>query len=178
MKELRDREEETLTLPSLGILPDDVQLWLFGFEQPLSADDKAQIKETLETFLQQWKSHGAPVTGGYEILHDRFVAVAGLSADGLSGCSIDSCVANFKELKSRFGLDGLNRGLVFYRDSRGDVQSVSRLTFQQKLDSGEITPQTTVFDTTLATLGQLRCGAFETIVKKSWHARAFGVRVA
>jgi hypothetical protein len=153
-------------------------VWLFGFQKPLSREDKTRIKETLDTFLQQWKSHSVSVAGGYEILHDRFVAVAGHGADGLSGCSIDSCVANFKALKARFGLDGLNRGLVFYRDNQGNVRSANRPTFQQKLDSGEITPQTTVFDTTLATLGQLRCGAFETIVKKSWHARAFGVRVA
>ena len=118
------------------------------------------------------------VTGGYEILYDRFVAVAGYCTDGLSGCSMDSCVANFKALKARFGLDGLNRGLVFYRDSRGNVQSTSRPTFQQKIDSGEITPQTNVFDTTVQTIGQLRSGSFEMTLEKCWHARAFRVPVA
>ncbi len=167
-----------MRLSAFANLPDDVPVWLFGFEKPLSDNNKAHIGGVFDTFLQGWKSHGAPVNGDYKILHDRFVAVSGQSQDGLSGCSIDSCVANFKALKSRFGLDGLNRNLVFYRDCRGTVQSVNRLAFQQKLDSGEITPQTPVFDTTVATLGQLRSGALESTVEQCWHAKAFRVPVS
>ncbi len=167
-----------MKIPGFVSLSDDAQLCLFAFEKLLSAENKAHIKGTLDVFLRQWKSHGVSVTGGYEILYDRFVAVAGYCTDGLSGCSMDSCVANFKALKARFGLDGLNRGLVFYRDSRGNVQSTSRPTFQQKIDSGEITPQTNVFDTTVLTIGQLRSGSFEMTLEKCWHARAFRVPVA
>ena len=162
-----------MNLAALENLPDKAQVWFFGFERALNSDDTARIRATLNHFLGQWKSHGVPVDGGYEILHNRFVAVAGRSADGLSGCSIDSCVANFKDLKSRFGLDGLDRSLVYYRDSDGAVQSVRRHIFQRKLDTGEITRQTTVFDTTVPTLKQLRSGFFETTLEKCWHARAF-----
>ena len=167
-----------MSLSALAALPDEIPVWLFGFERPLSAEDRARIGTIFDTFLQGWKSHGTPVTGGYAILYDRFVAVAGHSQDGLSGCSIDSFVGNFKTLKSRFGLDGLNRALVFYRDRQGIVQSASRLAFQQKLDSGKIGSATPVFDTTVATLGQLRAGALESTLQKCWHARAFRVPVS
>jgi hypothetical protein len=165
--------ELPMDLSNFQGLPDDAQLWVFGFDQPLSDRDKENIEKHLDTFLPGWMSHQAPVQGGYTILYDRFVLVAGYCPEGLSGCSMDSCVSSFKGLKARCGLDALNRNLVFYRDREGQVQSLDRSSFQRKVDSAEITPASTVFDTTLQKLGQLRSGGLETTFEKSWHARAF-----
>ena len=161
-----------MDIGSFGSLPDEAQLWVFGFGQVLSRKDQASIAETLERFLPHWASHQMPVSGAYTILYDRFVIVAGFRPDGLSGCSMDSCVANFKQLQQK-GLDGLAWDLVFYRDSCGCVQSLDRDAFQKAVDSGEVTKASRVFDTSLQKLGQLRRGDFETTFDRCWHSRAF-----
>ncbi len=102
-----------MDLSSFGDLPDDAQLWVFGFARPLSKRDRENIKKHLDAFLPRWTSHQIPVRGAYTVLYDRFVLVAGHCPEGLSGCSMDSCVSNFKQLKARCGLDALDRSLVF-----------------------------------------------------------------
>lgn len=162
-----------MELTAFERLPDHAQVWVFAFNRPLDSGDQEKLERELAGFLPSWNSHQAPVQGAFSVLHDRFAIVAGHCADGLSGCSMDSCVSNFKTLKARHGLDGLDRSLVFYRDREGRVQSCSRITFQQRLDSGEVQPDCTVFDTTLQQLGQLRDGAFELSFERAWHSRAF-----
>ena len=166
-----------MDLSNFQDLPDDAQLWVFGLNRPFRDADRKNIESHLDAFLPGWKSHQVPVRGAYTVLYDRFVVVAGHCPEGLSGCSMDSCVANFKQLKALFGLDVLNRSLVFYRDQEGQVQSLDRASFQGKVDSAEITPVSKVFDTTLQKLGELRNGALEPPFEKSWHARAFRVSV-
>lgn len=159
-------------------LPDESRLWVFAFAKPLSAADCEAIERQLGSFLPHWVSHQVPVEGAFAILHDRFVLVAGHCPGGLSGCSMDSCMANFKQLKLAHGLDALNSSLVYYRNRHGEIESVDRATFQQRLDGGQVVAESPVFDTTLQMLGQLRAGELEIPLEKSWHARAFRVPVS
>ncbi len=154
-------------------LPDEAQLWVFGFKDPLGDREKAVIRQTLETFMPQWSSHGAPVECGFEIVHDRFVLVAAISSDGVSGCSIDSCVRQFKFLRETHGLNGLEHSLVFFRAQDGSIQSSPFLRFRDLTESGGVTVRTPVFDTTIVKLGELRSGRFELDFQHSWHARSF-----
>lgn len=154
-------------------LPDDAKLWIYAFEQPLAERDREIVSERLASFVRGWKSHGAPVTGAFAILHDRFVLVAGKSSDDISGCSIDSSVSNFKWLKEAHGLDALNRGIVYFRGDGGDIEAIDRLAFQKLVDNGKAGKGTIVFDTTLTKLGELRHDKFETTFENCWHARLF-----
>lgn len=167
-----------MTLPVFDPLPDESRFWVFAFPKRLTASDRQRIRQQLDAFLPMWVSHKVPVRGAYTILEDRFVLMAGHCPDGLSGCSMDSCVSNFKLLKMAHGLDGLNYGLVYYRNGNGEIESADRPTFQQKLGRGEVSPESAVFDTTLQTLSQLRAGGLELRLEKSWHARAFRVPVS
>lgn len=156
-------------------LPPESELWIFGFSRPLTDSDQARIREKIEAFLPRWQSHGEPVSAAYEIVLDRFVAVAAHCPAGVSGCSIDSSFKVFKELQQE-GLDGLNRGLVFYRDRDATVHSVPLGEFQALVDRGEVDAETPVFDTTLRSLKEFRRGAFEVPFSRSWHARSFPLR--
>ena len=157
-------------------LPDDTQLWIYGFSNPLGEADRRVVAERLEPFLATWNNHDAPVTGAWTVLEDRFVLLAGHSPTGVSGCSIDTCMANFKWLKENHDLDGLDRGRIFFRDADGVAQSSDRLNFQQMVDAGSATMDTRVFDTTLTTLGDLRAGRFEARFADCWHAKLFTAR--
>ena len=130
-------------------------------------------KKKLDQFLPSWVSHGVPVEGKFRIYEDHFVLLVGQSTAGISGCSIDSSVNNFKDLRDHYGLDGLDRSLVFFRNEKGIIQSRHFLDFQKLVKSGLIDAETKVFDTSITTLGQLRQGKFEKPLWNSSYASRF-----
>lgn len=154
-------------------LPDEAQLWVYAFERPLSEDESRMVAEHLDAFMEEWHSHEVDVTGAFAIFHDRFVILAGASTDSISGCSIDSSVANFKHFRDHHGLNALNRNLIFYRDNESNVTAVDRGEFQDRVKAGDCGADTIVFDPTVPRLGELRAGRFELPVRDSWHGRAF-----
>ncbi len=156
-------------------LPDEARVWVHCFEHELSGEQKEIIQRGLEEFLPQWVSHGTPVKAAFKILSGRFVVTAAHPQEGVSGCSIDSLLRNFKTFKTVYGLDGLKGGLLFYRDKEGRIQAVDQLKFQDLMESGEITSETQVFQTLLSNLGQLRAGEFESSFEKSWLSRIFSL---
>jgi hypothetical protein len=151
-------------------LPDQAPLWVYAFERPLGVDEMRLVEESLTAFMREWHSHKKDVYGVFAIVHDRFVILSGASRDGISGCSIDSSVAQFKHFRDEHGLNGLNRNLVFYRDTDGAIQSSDRAGFRAAAADGRVGPTTMVFDTTVPTLGALRSGRFELPLSGSWHA--------
>ncbi len=156
-------------------LPDKARVWVHCFEQELSEQQQEIIQRGLEEFLPQWVSHGTPVKAAFKILSGHFVVTAAYSQEGVSGCSMDSLLRNFKTFKTVYGLDGLKGGLLFYRDKEGKIQAVDQLKFQDLMESEEITSETQVFQTLLSNLGQLRAGEFETPFEKSWLSRTFSL---
>ncbi|MFQ5511593.1 MAG: hypothetical protein ACE5EO_07060 [Candidatus Krumholzibacteriia bacterium] len=161
----------------LDLLPDDTQLWIYGFSRTLGEHEKGLIDGRLGRFIEEWVSHGDPVRGGYEILLDRFVIVAGRCDSGVSGCSIDDGFGHFKFLRDSHDLDGLDRDLVFFRNESGEIEALGRRVFQEAITAGMVGPDTAVFDLTLQTLGELRAGRFERRFADSWHASVFSSSV-
>ena len=164
-----------MDLSAFQDLPDEARVWVHCFEQELSGEQQQIIQRGLEEFLPQWVSHRTPVKAAFKILSGRFVVTAAYSQEGVSGCSMDSLLRNFKTFKTVYGLDGLKGGLLFYRDKEGKIQAVDQLKFQDLMESGEITSETQVFQTLLSNLGQLRAGEFETPFEKSWLSRTFSL---
>ena len=164
-----------MNLSEFQDLPDEARVWVHCFEQELSEQQQEIIQKGLKEFLPQWVSHGTPVKGVFKILSGRFVVTAAYSQEGISGCSMDSLLRNFKTFKTVYGLDGLKGGLLFYRDKDGAIQAVNQLKFQDLMESGEITAETQVFQTLLSSLGQLRSGEFEAPFEESWLSRTFSL---
>ena len=152
---------------------DGAQLWIYPFRDPINEDGASLVKKTLGQFLPNWVSHGVPVEGKFRIHENHFVLLVGQSTAGISGCSIDSSVNNFKDLRDHYGLDGLDRSLVFFRNEKGVIQSRHFQDFQKLVKSGLIDPETNIFDTTITTLGQLRQGKFENPLLDSSYASRF-----
>jgi hypothetical protein len=164
--------EAAMTRRLFPDFPDDAKLWVYPLARPLSAADRERVAARLDPFLREWSSHGAPVRGAYELFEDRFVLIAGHLDDGVSGCSTDSMMRVMKELREE-GIDGFDRSLVFFRDATGRVHAVGRDDFRALVEAGRVGADTTVFDTTIQFVGDLRRGGFETTFARSWHAVAF-----
>ena len=158
-------------------LPDEARIWIHGFGK-LSGEGRETIRQELEGFLPGWDSHGARVKGAYTILFERFVVTAGYSSQGISGCSTDSLIRNFKMLRTAYGLDGLKGGLLYYRDSVGKIQEATPQEFRRAVEEGTIGSGTSVFQTLLGSLGELRAGKFEVPFEESTLAGVFALPTA
>ena len=150
-------------------LPDSSRTWVFSADHSLSRSQATQLLNAVDEFLSQWKAHGSPLTVGRNWRDDRFLTVAvDQSTAGASGCSIDGLFRILKSIEGRVGASLITSGMIFYRDNAGAIQSVNREDFVKLAAKGDITDATTVFDPTVATLGEWRA-QFQTDVGHSWH---------
>ena len=154
-------------------LPEDARLWIFAAERELSGSERARLLQEVDGFIDQWTAHGVQHTAGRDCRYNRFLFVGvDEAAAGVSGCSIDSLVRRMKLLQEELGVELVNQAPVLFRD--GDaIERVSRERFAELADAGTVNSDTSVFDNTLTTVGDVRAGRWEVRVGESWHARAF-----
>ena len=149
-------------------LPDASRVWVFGSDRPLTEEGTTALLKGVDEHLANWKAHGAPLTVGSQFRDQRFLVVAvDQSTAGASGCSIDGLFRVLQGLEKKIGATMVGGGRVFYRAEAGTVQSVTREEIPSLVQSGAITKDTVVFDTSLTDLGAFRSG-FEQRAKKSW----------
>ncbi|MDQ3672795.1 MAG: hypothetical protein M3365_00235 [Gemmatimonadota bacterium] len=152
-------------------LPDSARVWVFGSDKPVGADGAAQLLAATDEFLARWAAHGAPLHASRDWRESRFLTIAvDQRQAGASGCSIDGLFRTLQGLESTIGASMLGGGRVYYRDKSGAVQSVARDEVEVLATQGAIGRETTVFDTTVTTLGDWR-QRFETTAAESWHAQ-------
>jgi hypothetical protein len=157
----------------LATLPDSARLWVFAAERPLLPAERETLLADVDAFLDQWAAHGVPLTSARDWRYDRFLLVAVDEAPaGASGCSIDALTRLLREHEGRLGIGLLDNGPVTYRE--GDrISRLPRPRFAELAASGTVGPDTTVFDNTVATVGAVRAGRWETAARHTWHGRAF-----
>ena len=159
-----------MPLVQIQDLPDSARTWVFGADRDLDEGATDLLFREVDRFLSQWHAHGSPLTVGRDWKHGRFLTVAvDQSTAGASGCSIDGLFRTLKAMESRLGASLVTSGMVFYRDKKGRIEAVDREQFTARSAEGKITPETTVFDPTVATLGEWRA-RFELNASQSWHA--------
>lgn len=154
-------------------LPDDARLWVFTADRPLSPPERTRLHEALTRFIAAWASHGRPVPADFDIVEDRFVVVGAHLEGGVSGCGIDSLVHAVEAAGAEVGIEWVGGLQVVYRDADGAIQALPRPAFRQLVRDGTVTAATPVFDTTLATVGDLRRNGLERPAGSAWHGRVF-----
>ena len=160
-----------MPLVQIQDLPNSSRTWVFGADHDLDEGATDLLMREVDRFLAQWHAHGAPLTAARDWRDKRFLTIAvDQSTAGASGCSIDGLYRSLKALEPRFGASLVTSGLVFFRNPKGQVESVDRERFSELGVTGKITPRTRVFDPTVTSLGEWRA-RFELNAEDSWHAK-------
>jgi hypothetical protein len=160
-------------------LPNDARLWVFAAVRRLEPAEVELLLTTVDRHVRGWLAHGHPVVGAHELRYGQFLLVgADERATGVSGCSIDGLFHVLQGLESELAVRLLDSTPVWFRNADGGVRSASRTHFRAQVENGEVGPKTIVFNNTVATVGELREGRWETPLRESWHARAFRIAAA
>jgi hypothetical protein len=166
-------------MTTIADLPEKSRVWVFAANRPLAPDDEARLTAVLDKAFGVWAKKAPEARGVYEFREGRFLVV-GADERGacVSGCGIDAMMQWMKQLEAESGLRLVDRMQVFWRDADGVVQSARRDEFARRIDAGEVTRETHVFDTAAATSDAFRAGRFELPLGESWHAQVFSVPAA
>lgn len=155
-------------------LPDDARLWVHVAPRRLSADEQQAFQSALDSFFENWSSHGRTVEGAAHVHEDQILFLAAHVSDGdLSGCGIDAGFNAIEQVAGRLDLEWVPSLHVVYRDDEGRLQHASRSTFRDLANRSAVTTETPVLDISITTVGELRNGQFERPAGSSWHARTF-----
>lgn len=155
---------------SFDDLPGSARVWVFPADRPLEDGERGELLSAVDRFLEEWNAHGTDLRGARDWRYGRFLIV-GVDEEAAppSGCSIDALVRVFKEKERELDVRLLDRAPVWYRDD-GRIRSVSRAEFRDLARSGEVGPDTVVFDASVTRMTEVREGTWETPVRESWHA--------
>ena len=163
-----------MPLISFEQLPDSARLWAFAASRPLSESESVPFLAATGEFLTRWTAHKVPLATAREWRFNQFLFVAvDEAAAGASGCSIDALVRFMRESEGPLGVRLTDNGSVWFRDTDGTIDCVTRKEFQRLADGGNVGPDTIVFDNTIETTGALRAGHWEVAARDSWHGKAF-----
>ncbi len=155
-------------------LSDDSKLWVFSLAERASPDQVALLKRALTEFMAEWRAHGAPVSGCFAVVEDRFILVAADSLGAtVSGCSIDSMVKAVETAVRDLPLTLADPSVIFYRAPSGEIRALPRGEFKALATASDFDRSTPVFNPVLSSVRELRESGFELPFEAAWHARAF-----
>jgi hypothetical protein len=157
---------------SFDQLPDRSRLWIYQTSKPLSTREEALIQKKAQSFCEEWKAHGHPLTASFILeRHHFFILAVDESAGGASGCSIDGSVRMIRELQHLTGIDFLDRsGVGFIQD--GNVRFIPVKELSNAIATGAINPATPTINLQAATVADWRKGSILP-AGNTWLSRYF-----
>jgi len=154
-------------------LPEHSRVWVFPSSRPLTEAERTVLLDEVDAFLDGWAAHGHPLRSGRVLAEDSFLLVGvDEDAEAPSGCSIDALVNRLEGVGSALGVRLVDHGPVWFREGPS-VRMVGRADFREMAREGTVSPDTSVFDTSLTRMKVLRGAGLERPARESWHGRAF-----
>lgn len=153
-------------------LPENSRIFIYQSNKKLFEPVLSEIKNSLETFLNQWVSHGVFLESACLIKYDRFIII-GVNPElqNASGCAIDTLVSFIQELEKKYDIDLLDKMNVTFRQGENIVYK-PLLEFKQMAKDKSVTKNTIVFNNLINMAGELK-DAWEVPAEDSWHNRFF-----
>lgn len=153
-------------------VPAHSRVWIFQSDRALTPDEIKWLAPRLASYIEGWKAHGASLAAAAEIRYNRFIIImVDEAAAQASGCSIDNLHHFMQEVEKHLGINLFDRFNIAYKEN-GQVLSASRTAFEQLLQEGKVTEETTVFNNLVQNKAELDTG-WEVPLKNSWHKQVF-----
>jgi len=143
------------------------RVWIYQGHRPYTALEAMESKHLLDSFVNNWQSHGNPVKGYAGIFYNQFILLmADETASGVSGCSTDSSVRLIRQIEQQTDIRLFDRlDLAFYID--GKVELISMGQFPHALKTGRVSAGSLYFNNTVKTKDELE-SKWLTPLKDSW----------
>jgi hypothetical protein len=144
------------------------RVWIFQADRELSVAESKAISNELLLFVENWISHGTLLKAHYKLLHHRFIVfIADEEGDNMCGRAIDASVRFVKELEKKYSVSLIDRSRVAYIIG-GKVEACTLNELGQRIEEGEITPDTEVFNNLVSTKEEFDKN-WTVPLSKSWH---------
>jgi len=152
----------------------DSRVWIYQCSRLFFMSEALQIEEILEQFVDNWKSHGAPVKGYANLFFGQFIILmADESTAGVSGCSTDNSVHIIKKIEQLFKVNLFDRQtLAFVIKDKIQLLPMSQLNYA--LENKFIDADTTYINNIIETKNEL-LQSWLIPVKDSWLAKRIGL---
>jgi hypothetical protein len=154
-------------------LPEDFngssRVWIYQSSRLFLISEALEIEEMMNSFVENWNSHGTPVKGYANLLFGQFIVImADESATGVSGCSTDSSVRLIKQVEEKFKVDMFNRqNLAFLVNEK--IQMIPMAQLKYAFENNFINAETLYFNNLVANKESL-LSEWMIPVKDSWLA--------
>jgi hypothetical protein len=159
-------------LVPFNTMPDEARLWVYQANRLLTEAEQQHVLREAADFLMGWKAHGVELQTACTLEHGHFLVIAVDEAHhGASGCSIDASVGFVRTLENQLGVQFLDRTKVAIL--LGDhLELIPLAELKSRVQQGDITSDTLVFNNSLSTLGEWR-NHWKTPAGESWMKRYF-----
>lgn len=160
------------------LIPEDFtsqsRVWIYQSSRLFINSEAIEIEDMLNSFVENWKSHGANVKGYGNLLFGQFIVLmADESETSVGGCSTDSSVHLIKKIEEAFQVDLFNRqNLAFVAKEK--IQTIPFAQLKYAFDNGFIDADTLYFNNLAATKEALMSN-WMIPVKTSWLAQKFNI---
>ena len=87
-------------------LPEESRIWIYQSNRKFSDDELTEIEKDLQSFLDEWESHGTPLEASFLTKYNRFLILAvNQDVQQATGCSIDKSVEFIQKLEQKYKVD-------------------------------------------------------------------------
>lgn len=150
-------------------LPESSRVWIYQASRSFSEAELIELRNELDSFLQEWTAHGNDLNAGYEIPYNRFIVIAlDQSVAGATGCSIDSSVRFIQALEAKYNIDLLDKMNVSYKQGEF-VAYKTLIDFRKMAKNKSVSKNTIVFNNLVINKGEYQ-NNWEVPASESWHA--------
>lgn len=151
---------------------DESRVWIYQSNRLFSLAEAMEIEKILQTFANEWTSHGTPVKGFGTLFFGQFIILMADEAQtGVSGCSTDSSVRMIKIIESNMQVSLFERtNLAFFVKNKIELLPLQQV--QYALEKRFIDENTLFFDNTVHNKATLQ-NSWIIPLGKSWLAKRF-----
>ena len=153
-------------------LPEESRIWIYQSNRKFSDDELIEIAKDLQSFIDEWESHGTPLEASFITKYNRFLILAvNQDVQQATGCSIDKSVEFIQKLEQKYKVDLLDKMNVTYKQGEF-LTHKSLLDFKRMAKEKAVSENTIVFNNLVNTIEEWKEN-WEVPASDSWHSRFF-----